>query len=219
MSTPAAITAVLFDFGGVITTSPFEAFNRLEADSGVPPDTIRNINATNADDNAWARLERSEVTVTEFARLFEAEAAQAGHSLCGAAVLGCLSGDLRPQMVRALELLVEGGCRIGCITNNVRKGQGPAMANSTAAAEQIAAVLDKFEVVVQSSKEGLRKPDPRIYELALDRMGIAANRTAYLDDLGVNCKPARALGMSTIKVTNPNLALDQLEQLVNFSLR
>ncbi len=210
---------MLFDFGGVITSSPFEAFNRLESAAGVPLDTIRTINATNPDTNAWAKLERSEVGVEDFANLFKTEAAALGYELSGLAVLDCLSGNLRPQMVRALDLLVEGSCRIGCITNNVRKGHGPAMSQSTEVASQVADVMDKFEEVVQSSKEGLRKPDPRIYQLALTRMGLEANQTAYLDDLGINCKPARELGMSTIKVADPDEALDQLEQLVGFTLR
>ncbi len=210
---------MLFDFGGVITSSPFEAFNRLESAAEVPLNTIRTINATNPDTNAWAKLERSEVEVADFVSLFEAEAAALGYELSGLAVLDCLSGDIRPQMVYALDLLVEGGCRIGCITNNVRKGRGPAMSQSDEAASQVVAVMNKFEEVVQSSKEGLRKPDPRIYQLALTRMGLEANQTAYLDDLGVNCKPARDLGMSTIKVTDPDEALDQLEQLVGFALR
>ena len=209
---------MLFDFGGVITSSPFEAFNKLEAAAGVPLDTVRKINATNADTNAWAKFERSEVTMAEFAELFEAEAAMLGYELSGAAVLDCLSGDLRPQMVRALDRLTEGGCRIGCITNNVRSGHGTAMATNTAAASQTAAVMAKFETVVQSSKEKLRKPDPRIYQLALDRMDIKAHQTAYLDDLGINCKPAHQLGMSAIKVTDPDVALRQLEQLVGFAL-
>ncbi len=212
------ITAVLFDFGGVITSSPFEAFNRLEAEAGVPADTIRTINATDPDANAWARLERSEVGVGEFAELFEAEAAALGYELSGKAVLGCLSGDLRPQMVQALDRLVAGGCRIGCITNNVRRGHGPSMADSEDAASEVAQVMARFEMVVQSSAEGVRKPDPRIYQLALERMGLAASQTAYLDDLGINCKPARELGMATIKVVDPDQALKELEQLVGFAL-
>jgi putative hydrolase of the HAD superfamily len=122
VSTPQTIDAVLFDFGGVITTSPFEAFNRYEAELGIPLDTIRTINATNPDDNAWARMERNEVTVEEFSRLFEDEASAVGHQLSGTAVLGCLSGDVRPQMVRALDILAA-RVRIGCITNNMRQSR------------------------------------------------------------------------------------------------
>jgi putative hydrolase of the HAD superfamily len=212
------IDAVLFDFGGVITTSPFEAFNRYENEVGVPADTIRRINSTNPDDNAWAKMERNEVDLAGFAVLFEAEAAALGHQMSGQAVLNCLSGDVRPQMVRALDILRE-RVRIGCITNNMRQGHGAGMARTEDQAERVADAMSRFEVVIESSKVGLRKPDPRIYELACSEMGITPDRAAYLDDLGINCKPARALGMATVKVGDPDVALDELEQIVGFALR
>lgn len=209
---------MLFDFGGVITESPFVAFANYERSLGLAPDTIRNLNATNPDANAWARMERSEVTLEQFCEQFEAEARTAGVTLSGAEVLRCLSGAVRPQMVRALDRLVEEGCRIGCITNNMRAGHGSAMARSSAAAETVADVMARFEVVIESSRVGLRKPDPAIYQLALDEMGLEANSTAYLDDLGINCKPAAQLGMAAIKVVDPDVALGELETLVGFSL-
>ena len=212
------IRAVLFDFGGVITESPFESFNRYEERLGIPRDTIRQINATNPDDNAWAQLERSEVSVETFAALFEAEAAEIGYSVSGAEVLACLSGGLRPQMVRALEILAE-RLPIGCITNNVRAGHGAGMARDTATAAAIAEVMKLFGVVIESSVVGLRKPDPRIYELACAELGIDPARTAYLDDLGINCKPAAAMGMAAIKVIDPDEALRELEALVGLRLR
>ena len=218
MTEPQSIDAVLFDFGGVITTSPFEAFNRYEAEIGVPPDTIRRINATNPDDNAWAKMERNEVDLAAFAELFEAEACELGHEMSGEAVLNCLSGDVRPQMVRALDIL-KARVRIGCITNNMRQGHGAGMARTEDQAARVADAMSRFEVVIESSKVGLRKPDPRIYELACKEMGIDPSRAAYLDDLGINCKPARALGMATVKVGDPEIALDELEGIVGFDLR
>lgn len=217
-SPTATVDAVLFDFGGVITESPFEAFNRYEDGIGVPRDTIRQINATNPDTNAWARLERSEVSVDEFAELFEAEAADRGYEMSGAQVLACLSGGLRPRMVRALEVLAA-RLPVGCITNNVRTGHGAGMSRDASTAAAIAEVMKLFGVVIESSVVGLRKPDPRIYELACDRLGIDPARTAYLDDLGINCKPAAAMGMAAIKVTDPDEALRELEALVGFELR
>lgn len=217
-SATATVDAVLFDFGGVITESPFEAFNRYEDGIGVPRDTIRQINATNPDTNAWARLERSEVSVDEFAELFEAEAADRGYEMSGAQVLACLSGGLRPRMVRALEVLAA-RLPVGCITNNVRTGHGAGMSRDASTAAAIAEVMKLFGVVIESSVVGLRKPDPRIYELACDRLGIDPARTAYLDDLGINCKPAAAMGMAAIKVTDPDAALRELEALVGFELR
>ncbi|MXY02293.1 MAG: HAD-IA family hydrolase [Acidimicrobiales bacterium] len=217
-SATATVDAVLFDFGGVITESPFEAFNRYEDRIGVPRDTIRQINATNPDTNAWARLERSEVSVDEFAELFEAEAADRGYEMSGAQVLACLSGGLRPRMVRALEVLAA-RLPVGCVTNNVRTGHGAGMSRDAGTAAAIAEVMKLFGVVIESSVVGLRKPDPRIYELACDRLGIDPARTAYLDDLGINCKPAAAMGMAAIKVTDPDEALRELEALVGFELR
>ena len=214
----ATVDAVLFDFGGVITESPFESFNRYEDRIGVPRDTIRQINATNPDTNAWARLERSEVDVGTFAELFEAEAADRGFEMSGSAVLACLSGGLRPHMVRALEILAA-RLPVGCITNNVRTGHGAGMARDASSAASVAEVMQLFGVVIESSVVGLRKPDPRIYELACAQLGIDPTRTAYLDDLGINCKPAAAMGMTAIKVTDPHEALRELEALVGFGLR
>ena len=217
-SPSTVVNAVLFDFGGVITESPFESFNRYEDRIGAPRDTIRQINATNPDTNAWARLERSEVNVDEFAELFQEEAADRGFEMSGSAVLACLSGGLRPQMVRALEIL-SARLPVGCITNNVRTGHGAGMARDASSAAAIAEVMKLFGVVIESSVVGLRKPDPRIYELACAQLGIDATRTAYLDDLGINCKPAAAMGMTAIKVTDPDEALRELEALVGFELR
>ncbi len=213
----AAANAVLFDFGGVITESPFESFNRYEDQIGVPRDTIRQINATNPDNNAWARLERNEVSVDEFAELFEAEAADRGYAISGSRVLACLNGALRPQMVRALEILSE-RVPVGCITNNVKTGYGAGMARDESSAAAIAEVMRLFDVVVESSVVGVRKPDPRIYELACAELGNDPNRTVYLDDLGINCKPAAAMGMAAIKVTDPHKALSELEALIGFDL-
>tara|TARA_Y100001970_G_scaffold164272_1_gene200732 strand:+ start:40219 stop:40875 length:657 start_codon:yes stop_codon:yes gene_type:complete len=212
------VSAVLFDFGGVITASPFEAFARYEAEVGVPTDSIRKINSTNPNSNAWAKMERSEVTLEEFCDLFEKEAQVFGFELSGERVLGCLSGDVRPQMVRALEILRE-RVAIGCITNNMKSGHGSGMSRTADQAAIIADIMKMFEVVVESAKVGIRKPDPRIYEIACNELKVEASNCAYLDDLGINCKPAAALGMTAIKVVNPEQALEDLEKVVGFSLR
>jgi len=212
------VTAVLFDFGGVITASPFEAFVQYEAEVGIPSGSIRKINSTNPNDNAWAKMERSEVTLDEFCRLFEEEAEAIGLELSGERVLGCLSGDVRPQMVRALEILRE-RVTIGCITNNMKSGHGSGMSKTADQAAIIAKITEMFEVVIESAKVGIRKPDPRIYEMACAELKVDPHSCAYLDDLGINCKPAAALGMTAIKVVDPEQALDDLEQVVGFSLR
>ena len=212
------IKAVLWDFGGVITSSPFEAFNRFEANNDLPADIIRAINSTNPDTNAWAQLESSTVSLDEFDELFASEALDKGHNIRGKQVLDLLSGDIRPEMVKALKLIKETRS-VGCIPNNVNTGAGPGMAKSESKAAAISDIMSLFEVVIESSKVGMRKPDPRIYQLACKEMGIDPSETIYLDDLGINLKPARALGMATIKVLSADQAIDELEQLLSLSLR
>jgi len=210
--------AVLWDFGGVILSSPFEAFNRYEAEIGLPKDFIRSLNALNGDTNAWAKMERSEVSLEGFVELFEEEARQQGHKLDGWRILQSLSGDIRPQMVEALRRCSR-AFRVACITNNMKQGEGPGMARSADKAKAVAEIMTLFEHVVESSKLGLRKPDPRIYRHACDLLGVQPEDCVYLDDLGINLKPARALGMRTIKVGDPDLAIDELQAIVGIPLR
>ena len=201
---------VIFDFGGVITSSPFEAFNRLEHERGLPHDLIRRINATDPDSNAWALFERAEIDAAGFDAKFTEEARVLGHELRGEDVLGLLSGDIRPRMVHALDWLKRHGYHIGCITNNVPAGEGAGMSRSAEKAAQVAEVMARFDHVIESSKVGIRKPDPRIYQMMLDTLGKQAANCVYLDDLGINCKPAAALGIHAIKVTGEMQALDDL---------
>ena len=202
---------VLFDFGGVITSSPFEAFARMEEAQGLPRNFIRRVNSTNPDDNAWARFERSEIDAEAFDSAFREEALAIGHDVRGRDVLALLSGDIRPEMVAALDRLKAMGIRIGCITNNVRSGTGAQMSDRADHAQAIASILARFETVVESSREGVRKPDPAIYRLACERMGVEPGQCVYLDDLGINCKAAAALGMVAIKVSGAAQALSDLE--------
>ena len=96
-STP--IRAVLWDFGGVFTTSPFEAFNRYETEANLPRDFIRTLNSANSSSNAWAKLERGEVNIPQFCKIFETEAQEAGQTVDGVAVLNCIRGELRQELV------------------------------------------------------------------------------------------------------------------------
>jgi putative hydrolase of the HAD superfamily len=202
--------AVIFDFGGVITASPFEAFNRLEAERGLPRDFVRTVNATNPDDNAWAKFERSDIDAAAFDALFAAEAEALGHALGGAAVLKVLSGSIRPAMVTALDLLAAEGYRLACITNNVRAGHGAGMMRTADNADIYEQVFARFEHTIESSKAGVRKPDPRIYLMMCEHLGLEPAACVYLDDLGVNCKPAAQLGMHAIKVVSGEQALADL---------
>ena len=209
------LRAVIFDFGGVILTSPFEAFARYEADHGLPDGFIRGLNATDPDTNAWARLERSEVDLAGFVHLFEAEAQAAGHAVDGQAVLALLAGELRPRMVEALSRCHD-RLKTALLTNNF-VATGPARSGERAG--PMAAVLDHFDVIVESSRVALRKPDPAIYRLVCDELGVEPDEAVFLDDLGVNLKPARAMGMTTIKVIDPDEAIAELEAVVGFPLR
>ena len=208
------IRAVLWDFGGVILSSPFEAFNRYEARAGLPRDFIRGLNATNPDTNAWAKFERSEVSFDEFCMLFEGEATAAGRTLNAREVMPLLAGELRPQMVEALRQCREHGFKTAMLTNNV-VGFGDARQS----AGRHNGVIELFDVVVESSKVGVRKPDPRFYEMACALLEITPREAVFLDDLGVNLKPAKALGMTTIKVGDPDVAIKELEDVLGCTLR
>jgi putative hydrolase of the HAD superfamily len=212
------VKAVIWDFGGVLTTSPFEAFNRYEEERGLPKDLIRSINATNGDTNAWAQFENSTVTLDEFDGLFAAEARERGYDVPGKDIIALLAGDLRPQMVEALRRISE-RLITGCITNNVKAGEGAGMARSPEKVAANEAIMKMFQVVIQSSVVGVRKPNPKIYEMACEALNVAPEEVVYLDDLGINLKPARAMGMQTIKVIDPDVALDELEAAVGFDLR
>lgn len=205
---------VIFDFGGVITSSPFDAFNRMEAQRGLPQDFVRSVNARNPDDNAWAKFERAECGAAEFDGLFAAEARALGHDLDGASVIACLSGDIRPEMVAAIDMLKSKGFALGCITNNVPSGKGAGMAVSDEKAAAVSAIMDRFNHIIESSKAGVRKPDPRIYAMMCAALAVSPSQCIYLDDLGINCKPAAAMGMAAIKVTSGAQALNDLGALL-----
>lgn len=216
------ITTVIFDFGGVITASPFEAFNRLEAERGLPHDLVRQVNATNPDDNAWAKFERAEIDAAAFDSLFAEEARALGHELEGGAVLAVIAGAVRPAMVATLDTLKAKGFRIACITNNVPGGKmgikGAGMTRSEEAAIEVAGIMARFEHVIESSKAGVRKPDPAIYLMMCETLGVEPAECVYLDDLGINCKPASQLGMHAIKVTSGEQALADLSAVLGVAL-
>lgn len=197
--------AVIWDFGGVLTTSPFDAFNHYEARNGLPADFIRRVNATAPDANAWARFERAEIDAAGFDAAFLAESAARGYPVRGADILPLLSGEVRPTMVDALRICKR-SLKVGCITNNMASGPGFGR-------HEIARVFGLFDAVVESSKIGLRKPDPRIYLLMCEALEVSPAACVYLDDLGINCKPAAALGMTAIKFVDETQAMADLERV------
>jgi putative hydrolase of the HAD superfamily len=209
------LEAVIWDFGGVLTTSPFEAFARFESERGLPADIIRRTNAANHWENAWAKFERAEVDLETFDQLFAAESLALGAEVSGKDVLPLLSGDLRPEMIEALRR-VKSRFKTGCITNNL-----PANAIGSLGGRSlyIAEVMALFDHIIESAKIGLRKPDPRIYEMMIEALGVDSRRCVYLDDLGVNLKPAREMGMITIKVISAPQAIAELEAATGLALR
>jgi putative hydrolase of the HAD superfamily len=208
------VKAVLWDFGGVLTTSPFDAFAAYEHANGLPPGFIRTLNATNPDSNAWAGLERGHLSMDAFAARFEAEARSAGAELDARAVMSLLGGELRPAMVEAVRRCHE-RLKTGLLTNNFIATHDLDQRGGGVGHES---VLGYFDVVVESSRAGCRKPDPHFYRIACELLAIEPTEAVFLDDLGINLKPARAMGMQTIKVTDPERALEQLEAIVGFAL-
>ena len=209
MAAKPGIEAVIWDFGGVFTSSPFEAFNRLEAELGAPKDHIRRVNATNHHDNAWALFERNEVDIAGFDELFLKESTALGFPIRGRDVLPKLSGELRPRMVAALKAC-KAHFKVGCITNNVVSKHSPGQNEIQQAAGAMGQVMPLFDAIIESSKAGVRKPDPRIYEMMCELLGVAPQACVYLDDLGINCKPAAGLGMKAIKVVDVDQTLAEL---------
>jgi putative hydrolase of the HAD superfamily len=212
VGSPLMIRAVLWDFGGVILTSPFEAFAHYERAKGLPVGFIRSVNATEPDANAWAALERNHIGPSEFDGLFADESDALGHRIPGADVLALLAGDVRPDMVVALDAVREAGYATACLTNNVSSGFEDSRAD-------VADVMTRFDHVVESSKVGMRKPEPRFYEIACELLEVRPAECVFLDDLGINLKPAAAMGMTTIKVVSSSQAIDDLEHVLGIILR
>jgi len=206
--------AVIFDFGGVITESPFEAFNKLEAARGLPKDLVRRINAANPHTNAWARFERAEIGLDGFDMAFADEARAMGFELPGREVMACLYGAVRPSMLEALRR-ISTRFKTGCITNNVKSEKGADNWRDSRVEE----AMGLFHHVIESSKAGIRKPDPRIYQMMVETLAVDPRQCIYLDDLGINLKPAREMGMTTIKVEGAALAIETLEGLLGITLR
>jgi putative hydrolase of the HAD superfamily len=210
------IKAVFWDFGGVITSSPFESFNRYENDNDLPENFLRTVNSTNPNNNAWAKLERSEVDLKKFDELFLEESQNLGHAVPGKEVIALLKGEVRPQMINALKIIKNKMIQ-ACLTNNIQ-AMDEEFAGNVSASGKHDEVMKLFDFVVESSKENVRKPDPNFYLLACNRAGIEPNEAIFLDDLGINLKPAKELGMTTIKVIDPDKALSELQSYLDFEI-
>ena len=212
------IRAVLFDFGGVILSSPIDAFRAYERAQDLPAGFLQRLNTTDPDTNAWACMERGELDEATFCARFEAEARAHGYTIDARAVLGQLSGQIRPALVEVIRTL-RSRYRVACLTNNMPIGHGSAMARTPELAAAIAEVMALFAHVVESCKIGARKPEPRFYAHACELVGVAPEHCVFLDDLGINLKPARAMGMATIKVGDPAQAIADLEAVLGHPVR
>lgn len=204
------ITAVFFDFGGVIADSPFANLSQYEKQRHLPADFIRLTNANNPDSNAWACFERGEIDLDEFDRRFRAETRARGHEVPGRDLIPLLQVDVRPAMIALLDQLRGKGLRLACLTNNLPVGDGPGMSQDADHAGKVAEVLGRFELVLESCRVGTRKPEPEFFRLACEKMQVAPEEVIFLDDLGINLKPARAMGMTTIKVVSAEQATEAL---------
>ena len=207
-----SIAAVIFDLGGVVLDSPLDVFAEYERELKLAPHTLnRNIVEAGAS-GAWSRLERGELTMGEFYKAFDEEMATRGVSVSGLHLMERLANStaIRPAAVKAIRRLRAASRKVAALTNNwVSEDQGTKM-------EVLRA---EFDVFIESTKVGLRKPDPRIYELACKELGVVPSEVAFLDDIGLNLKAAKALGMTTIKVVNIDTALDELSAVVGVPLR
>ena len=207
------IKAVFWDFGGVITTSPFDSFNIYEKENNLAKDFIRQVNATNPDNNAWAKLERNEIDILEFNELFLSESSELGYPIPGIEVISLLQGQLRPEMIKALKK-IKGQLIQACLTNNIISSEEGISDENVSIAGKNDEIMSLFDFVIASSELNVRKPDPDFYQLALEEAKVKPNEVVFLDDLGINLKPARALGMHTIKVIDANNALRELNDLL-----
>ncbi|MFL2829469.1 MAG: HAD-IA family hydrolase [Alphaproteobacteria bacterium] len=199
--------AIIWDFGGVITSSPFEAFNEFEEANSLPKDIIRTINSENPDMNAWAQFESNSITIGQFNDLFLKEAKAKGFDIKGRDIIKLLKGSIRENMVSFLREL-KSDFKLGCITNNVKSSSQENTDNET---EEVMSIFDH---VIESSIVGIRKPNPEIYMMSCDALNVSPDQCIYLDDLGINLKPARELGMTTIKVIQPEDAIQEVRNLL-----
>ncbi len=209
-----AYRAVIFDLGGVVFPSPFEAFDAYDHGNDLKKGTMRALIRRSSESGAWAALERGELSMDEFIDALEEEAVGAGLQVDARRLMGLIGSTLgpRPEMARAIERIRSTGLRTAALTNNWTDEKS----RSTPDGLHDSGL---FDVIVESAVEGLRKPDPRIYALALARLNVLASEAVFLDDLGMNLKPARDMGMATIKVVDPDDALAELEVILGFALR
>lgn len=212
--------AVIFDFGGVFTTSPVENFAVFERDKKLPERFIGGVIKTNMHDNAWAKFERAEIDIDAFDEAFAEETKAAGFEVRGKTLVKLLSLTFHPPMIEALHRIKQAGYKTGCITNNLPKIDSRGMLAPEEKKDIIETIHANFDHIIESAKSGVRKPEPRIYEMMCEALRVAPEQCIFLDDLGVNLKPAKAMGMTTIKVPFGDVApaIEELSRALGLSL-
>jgi epoxide hydrolase-like predicted phosphatase len=200
--------AVVFDLGGVLTTSPVPALARLLVPQGHDPQTVYAwfTNPT----GAWAQYETGQLTEQEVQPALEREAEKVGLDLDVRAFLETFFAgfEVRPKMVQVVESM-KGRARLGCLTNTVRRNAGAELFG-------IAAVA--FDAVVASCEVGMRKPAPDIYDLMCRKLGVGPAEVVFLDDHQPNVQAAREVGMTGLLFTTEDIAIRALEEATGFSL-
>lgn len=211
--------AVIFDFGGVFTTSPVEKFAEFERAHDLPDRFLGGVIKTNHHINAWAQFERSEIGLDEFDELFANETKAAGHEVSGRTLISLLALELKPEMIAAFDKIRKAGFKTGCITNNLPSVDSTAMLENDAPRKEAERILAAFDHVIESSKAGTRKPEPRIYEMMCEALKVEPSACIFIDDLGINLKPAKAMGMATVKAPFGDVrpAIKELFELLGLS--
>ena len=208
--------AVFWDFGGVITSSPFQAFSSFEKENNLPKDFIRRVNSTNPYENAWAKLESSKISLEEFDKLFAEESKNMGHKIKGSEILALLQGNIVPEMLKALEIIKKASFTLACLTNNFNSDDDKSVLDNHNSDRN--KILELFDYIIESKEIGVRKPEEEFYKIAIEKTGCNPSEVIFLDDLGINLKPAKAMGMTTIKVVNHIDALKELFGLLNLDI-
>ena len=191
---------VIFDFGGVFTTSPLQNFAAFENEHDLPKNFIGGVIKNNHHANAWAQFERAEIDLDQFDWLFAQESRAAGYEISGNTLMKLMSFHIHQPMAAALQKVKSLGLKTGCITNNTPDQNKPTRGLSPKDIAQLKAIFSSFDHVIESAKAGVRKPEPRIYEMMCEALEASPDQCVFLDDLGINLKPAQAMGMKTIKV-------------------
>ena len=202
--------AVIFDLGGVVVGSPLHAIAAYERDTGIAEGSINRIVVATGPGGAWSRLERGELTLEAFYPAFEADCDAYGCRISARTMMGLVaeSTQPRPAMLEAIRRIRAYGLLAAAVTNNwVTEEEGTRV------------LRPFFDVFIESAVVGIRKPDPRIFLLACGELGAEPAEVVVLDDIGSNLKSARELGMTTIKVVDPDTALAELESVLELALR